>query len=65
MCYADPGFVTSYWIEGRLLPMPDFNTVHKCRNIDAMLEWVDKNHVPISELSPQSDERMWSKGHHP
>jgi Mycotoxin biosynthesis protein UstYa len=39
MCKYDTGFITFRWIEGLDIPYPDFNTVHKCKNYDAIREW--------------------------
>ena len=45
MCQPDSGLYVSYWIENRTLPMPDFNTMHRCKNFDAMLDWAEKHEI--------------------
>ena len=45
MCTADVTPVTFYDNANpdRILPMPDFSTLHTCRNFDAILEWNGNN----------------------
>jgi len=43
MCQSDVTPVTSNWVMGHRSPSPDFNTVHKCRNFDKLLEWVEEH----------------------
>ncbi|KAF2092600.1 hypothetical protein NA57DRAFT_16571, partial [Rhizodiscina lignyota] len=45
MCSADMGIVPFYDDENPLnaFAMPDFSTVHKCRNFDKLLEWSNSN----------------------
>jgi len=52
MCTGDVGLITFDWVEGRDIPYPDFNTVHKCRDFDSLLEWNHDNvvHLPMSHV---------------
>ncbi|KAI0123234.1 hypothetical protein BJ170DRAFT_675069 [Xylariales sp. AK1849] len=43
MCASDVTPVTSNWVHSHHSPHPDFNTMHKCRNFDRLLEWVEEN----------------------
>ena len=47
MCDADVGLMPMYWVQNHDHPWPDFSTTHKCRNFDAILDWVDKNQVVV------------------
>jgi hypothetical protein len=44
----------------------DFNTVHKCRNFDAIRDWAEKNQLPdVSDIpadfleQPKEGDRIW------
>lgn len=55
MCASDVTPVTSNWVQGHHSPHPDFNTMHKCRNFDKLLEWVedhDNGGVPRQSPNP-------------
>ncbi|KAK7964018.1 hypothetical protein PG988_010992 [Apiospora saccharicola] len=41
---ADVGAVTD-WVRGHRLPVPDFSIQHQCRDIEAVVEWQEKNKV--------------------
>lgn len=43
MCASDVTPVTSNWVLTHHTPHPDFNTMHKCRNFDKLLEWVEEH----------------------
>jgi hypothetical protein len=46
MCDCDVTPITFYdplAMSQRELPMPDFNTLHTCRDFDAVLEWNNHN----------------------
>lgn len=45
-CDADVGVVTYNWVEGKPNPIPNFNTVHKCRNFDAVKDWAHEKQIP-------------------
>ncbi|KAF2170055.1 hypothetical protein M409DRAFT_19664 [Zasmidium cellare ATCC 36951] len=40
MCNADAGVLTMNWVESHSQPYPNFNTWHKCRNFDSVMDWV-------------------------
>lgn len=42
MCDADVGVLTYYWNEKVSTPRANFNTQHKCRDFEAVLEWSHK-----------------------
>ncbi|KAJ7104123.1 hypothetical protein B0H15DRAFT_763792, partial [Mycena belliarum] len=39
MCAADTGLITYHWVQNWTMPYPDFNTLHQCRDFDAILKW--------------------------
>ncbi|KZM21317.1 hypothetical protein ST47_g7533 [Ascochyta rabiei] len=43
MCAGDITPVTSNWVLTHHSPHPDFNTMHKCRNFDKLLEYVEEH----------------------
>lgn len=45
-CDADVGVVTTDWVARRSTPWPNFNTWHKCRNFDGVVEWAKRNNAP-------------------
>lgn len=47
MCIADAGVITYEWVHGFSDPYPDFNTLHKCRNFEKILTWIDNRVVDI------------------
>jgi hypothetical protein len=47
MCNSDPRLITFHWIKDNPVPYPDFNTWHQCRDVDATLEWGEKNAWPL------------------
>jgi hypothetical protein len=46
MCNADVGVISHQWVKGIPDPFANFNTNHKCRDINAVREWIDKRTVP-------------------
>ncbi len=46
MCHADVGLQSQHWIKNYSRPYPNFNTWHKCRNFDEILELAYKRQVP-------------------
>jgi len=46
------------WIKGYKVPFPDFNTYHKCRNFNNILEWASQHrvHLPPSHIQRLGDE---------
>ncbi|KAL1964931.1 hypothetical protein VTN77DRAFT_6284 [Rasamsonia byssochlamydoides] len=64
MCNADPGVIGYRYVRGReSRPYPDFNTPHKCRDFQGMLEWAYEHmvHGHPEELPfvPGKDEIVW------
>ncbi|KAJ6597469.1 hypothetical protein DFH09DRAFT_1356731 [Mycena vulgaris] len=47
MCASDVGLITYEWVQNWTMPYPDFNTVHQCRDFDAIMEWQKANAVNI------------------
>ncbi|KAG2031721.1 hypothetical protein BDR03DRAFT_972024 [Suillus americanus] len=48
MCRGDVTMLTYDWVEGVQDPFPNFNTPHRCRNFEKVLNWADEHHVFIS-----------------
>lgn len=48
MCDADVGLITMRWVKKHDHPYPDFNTVHKCRDYDAVWRWLQEHQVDVS-----------------
>jgi hypothetical protein len=46
MCHADTGIITHNWVKHFPRPYPNFNTWHKCRNFDSVMEWVKDSQLP-------------------
>lgn len=42
MCTADVGLLPQWWVK-HVGPFADFNTVHKCRNFEAIRKWTEKH----------------------
>ena len=55
MCSADIGLVGYNWVKDMAHPVSDFNTIHRCRDFDAVRAW-NLGHE-ISFLSPNAMER--------
>ncbi|PPQ65051.1 hypothetical protein CVT26_015747 [Gymnopilus dilepis] len=49
MCASDVGVISYDWISGWEVPFPDFNTYHRCRNFDAILDWAMEHRVRIPQ----------------
>ncbi|KAJ6602801.1 hypothetical protein DFH09DRAFT_1301805 [Mycena vulgaris] len=47
MCASDVGLITYEWVQNWTMPYPDFNTVHQCRDFDAIMDWQQANAVNI------------------
>ncbi|KAF8812984.1 hypothetical protein BYT27DRAFT_7181937 [Phlegmacium glaucopus] len=47
MCIADVGVISYDWVSGWEVPFPDFNTYHKCRNFDDILDWITSHRVRV------------------
>ncbi|KAG2744072.1 hypothetical protein P692DRAFT_20744630 [Suillus brevipes Sb2] len=57
MCRSDATMLTYDWVEGLQNPVPDFNILHRCRNFEKILDWVDKHRViiPTSDMVRLND----------
>ncbi|OQV05018.1 hypothetical protein CLAIMM_09822 isoform 2 [Cladophialophora immunda] len=42
MCTSDVSVMTHHWIAEKTWPDPDFETRHKCRKFDAIVDWVNE-----------------------
>lgn len=49
MCNADTTMITWYWVQGRADPYPNFNTRHRCRNFEKLMDWSVEHAVHIEE----------------
>ncbi|KAI1126956.1 hypothetical protein F5Y10DRAFT_266668 [Nemania abortiva] len=54
LCQGDVGIVTYNWVKP-WGPYPDFSTHHKCRKLDNIIAWADKNPVPDHDPEPGED----------
>ncbi|KAB8237446.1 oxidase ustYa family protein [Aspergillus alliaceus] len=54
MCTGDVSPVTANWVVTHHHPHPDFNTRHKCRNFDKLLEWAEERDHGGVEFRPDS-----------
>ncbi|KAJ3509494.1 hypothetical protein NLJ89_g5193 [Agrocybe chaxingu] len=57
MCASDIGVISYDWISGWDKPFPDFNTYHKCRNFNSILDWAERHrvHVPPTHIQRLGD----------
>ena len=46
ICHADVGLVSQHWIKDYPRPYANFNTWHRCRNFDEILDMAYKHQVP-------------------
>ncbi|KAI0098118.1 hypothetical protein F4776DRAFT_532110 [Hypoxylon sp. NC0597] len=46
MCNADLGVIPHHWVKDIQDPYANFNTVHKCRDLDSVAEWIEQHEVP-------------------
>ncbi|OKL64633.1 hypothetical protein UA08_00947 [Talaromyces atroroseus] len=51
MCTGDTSVITHNWVQGYQFPYPNFNTQHKCRNFDKIVEW-EKEHQIMDPTRP-------------
>ena len=56
MCTSDVGIYNYNWVRNIPNPMPDFNSLHMCRNFDRILKWSEKAAVKGVSLSALSRE---------
>ncbi|KAI0893770.1 hypothetical protein F4806DRAFT_474313 [Annulohypoxylon nitens] len=45
MCNADVGVIPHHWVESIQDPYANFNTVHKCRDLDSIDRWIREHEV--------------------
>jgi hypothetical protein len=70
MCTVDVGVLGQVWYQppgGALQAFVDFNTVHKCRNFDAIRDWAEKHQLPDEKEVPEDfldlpkeGDRIWN-----
>lgn len=46
-CHADISMQTYRWKQGRLLPWPQFDIEHECRNWESIMEWSKERSVDL------------------
>jgi hypothetical protein len=49
MCNADVTMITWYWVQGHRVPYPNFNTRHRCRNFEKIIDWSVEHAIHIDE----------------
>ncbi|KAG1768902.1 hypothetical protein EV702DRAFT_979146, partial [Suillus placidus] len=49
MCNADVTMITWYWVQGHTVPYPNFNTRHRCRNFEKIIDWSVEHAIHIDE----------------
>jgi hypothetical protein len=49
MCSADVGVATYDWVDDFTDPFPDFNVYKKCRRVDKIMDWVERNSLRIDK----------------
>ncbi|OAL37120.1 hypothetical protein AYO20_03598 [Fonsecaea nubica] len=54
MCKSDLGLILFHWVKGIQIPSPDFNTLHQCRDPEAVLSWARANEAPITHTIVKS-----------
>ncbi|OAL52345.1 hypothetical protein IQ07DRAFT_620013 [Pyrenochaeta sp. DS3sAY3a] len=69
MCTVDVGVLGQVWYQPPDKPVQafvDFNTMHKCRNFDAIRDWAEKHQLPNAEDTPadfleppKEGDRVW------
>ena len=47
MCDGDVGVLTFNWVDVREDPWPNFNTWHKCRNFEGIVDWGLEHSLPL------------------
>ncbi|KAF4609846.1 hypothetical protein G7Y89_g15777 [Cudoniella acicularis] len=45
MCDADAGILTYVWVKDHPAPFPDFSVQHKCRDFNALKDWVTEHQI--------------------
>lgn len=49
MCNADTGVITFEWVQEIGDPYPNFNTRHKCRNYNKLVDWYENHKVHLKK----------------
>ncbi|KAL6832776.1 tat pathway signal sequence [Trichoderma camerunense] len=49
MCHGDTTLIVYHWINGYADPVPDFSTMHTCRDPEAILDWMQTNQIILKE----------------
>ncbi|KAG1852833.1 hypothetical protein DFJ58DRAFT_399084 [Suillus subalutaceus] len=49
MCNADVTMITWYWVQGHAVSYPNFNTRHRCRNYEKIMDWSVEHAIHIDE----------------
>lgn len=62
MCHGDMTFAPIIWseIQGRMIP--DFETLHTCRDYDALKNWANNRDASNPKRWPKNAERLRSSG---
>jgi hypothetical protein len=48
-CNADTTMISFHWVKNRLVPQPDMNTWHQCRDPEEVLAWAKANKPTLAE----------------
>jgi len=60
MCTGDMTFMPVKWSQNRGWIKPMFETVHTCRNYEALKAWADNRDAEHPETYPANAERLWA-----
>ena len=55
MCNADMGIIPLNWVKNKTMPVPDFNTWHKCRDFDSVLDFAKRRRLPAMRIWPPAE----------
>ena len=59
MCNADVGLIPMVWATNWTLPLPDFNTLHKCKNWDSAIDFARGRSLPQMKMwKPREGEKI-------
>ncbi|QYT06461.1 hypothetical protein H0G86_013310 [Trichoderma simmonsii] len=64
MCSADVGVIPHHWVKDIPDPFANFNTVHKCRDLDSVAKWIEDHEVappPENGYPMPADSKVWEK----
>ncbi|KIW86210.1 hypothetical protein Z517_01605 [Fonsecaea pedrosoi CBS 271.37] len=54
MCKSDLGLILFHWVKDIQIPSPDFNTLHQCRDPEAVLSWAHANEALVTHTIVKS-----------